>query len=266
MRGLNSRGAGCPVRAHTAALDHSAPVWPAALFGPGGRATIFGYARIRSTRAGAPSAVAHVHSQRVLFVASSPGRRGAACCGSAFGDTKLSDHALVQAVLSGDAASLDQLIERLARVPSMLACLDARTGRRRPPEELADAAQNVLFDVWRKLKDYSGQASLETWVYNFCILELKSSDRRKERGSRFTELGTADEPVQDQLEGLAAVEFEHLHLALEKLPGAQATVIRLKCFEGRTFEDISVQLRIPANTAKTQYYRGLREMRELLKD
>ncbi len=180
--------------------------------------------------------------------------------------TQVSDYDLVQAVLIGDAASLDQLIERLARVPAMLACLDARSGRRRPPEELADATQNVLCDVWRKLKEYSGQASLETWVYNFCILELKSSDRRKERGARFTKLDAKDEPLQEELAGLSALEFEHVHLALERLPAAQAAVIRLKCFEGRTFEDIAVRLGIPANTAKTHYYRGLREMRETLKD
>jgi DNA-directed RNA polymerase specialized sigma24 family protein len=42
-------------------------------------------------------------------------------------------------------------------------------------------------------------------------------------------------------------------------------VIRLKHFEGRTFREIGEVLEIPANTAKTHYYRGLEWLRRRLR-
>ena len=42
-------------------------------------------------------------------------------------------------------------------------------------------------------------------------------------------------------------------------------MIRLKHFQELTFEEISSRLSIPANTAKTKYYRGLEKLRETLR-
>ena len=55
------------------------------------------------------------------------------------------------------------------------------------------------------------------------------------------------------------------HGALERLGGVEAETIRIKHFEGLTFEAVGVRLGIPTNTAKTRYYRGMLRLEKLLR-
>ena len=48
--------------------------------------------------------------------------------------------------------------------------------------ETEDAAQEVLFKVFRNLKQYNSNYSLNTWIYriarNYCIDRIRASDRK----------------------------------------------------------------------------------------
>ena len=57
-------------------------------------------------------------------------------------------------------------------------------------------------------------------------------------------------------------EYERLNELLDRLGPPRSEVIRLKHYEECTFEEIGRALGCSSNTAKTQYYRGLRWLRE----
>jgi RNA polymerase sigma-70 factor (ECF subfamily) len=177
------------------------------------------------------------------------------------------DLALVQRILRGERAVLSSLGERLRCIPRALQLLDQRHGRLLGPEELADLAQDVLVVAWRKLREYEGLSPLEGWAYGICALEYRNALRRGRRLRQEARViasraGPPDEAAHDP----DPWAFEEVHEGLRKIGREQAQVIRLKHFEGQTFEEIGRRLGLSPNTVKTRYYRGLEELRPLLEE
>ncbi len=175
------------------------------------------------------------------------------------------DHALVQRLLRGERVELPLLAARLRCVPRALELLNARAGRPLGPEELADLAQDVLVVAWRKLVQYEGLAPLEGWAWGICVLGYRNAVRRRRRmrqeASALASLGGA---LGDSTRDADPWAFEDVHEGLQRIGREEARVIRLKHFDGLTFEEIARALDISPSTAKARYYRGLEELRPLL--
>lgn len=137
-----------------------------------------------------------------------------------------------------------------------------RLGGALSADEVEDTVQESLFAVWRKLERFEGRASLETWVYRFVHLEVATRLRRKHRRPLLLEEVEAPDP-EVPAPVVRSLEYERLYRSLEVLGPPGADVIRLKHLEALTFEEIGERLGISINTAKTQYYRGLRTLRDL---
>ena len=174
------------------------------------------------------------------------------------------DRILASGAAAGDPEMLELFVQRLSCVPAIVSAINARMGTPLQNEDVNDVAQIALIHLWRKSAAYAGLASLETWAYHFCCLELMNALRRRRSADR---LRVPLEPVENAIEsrcGPAFFEHESLHRGLEELDRSQAAVIRLKFFEELTFDEIAQRLALPANTAKTHLYRGLRRLREIL--
>ncbi len=174
------------------------------------------------------------------------------------------DRALVDASLRGVAAAIEQLAQRLRCVPRILGAWNYRLGRPLDEHDLADLAQDVTVIILQKLDEYAGRAPFEAWAYRICRLELLNGVRRKDRSRRTSELDLKDVPSADDA-GANPFDPQLLHGALERLGGVEAETIRIKHFEGLTFEAVGVRLGIPTNTAKTRYYRGMLRLEKLLR-
>lgn len=153
----------------------------------------------------------------------------------------------------------ERFAERMRCVPRILAALNARMGRPLDEHELADLSQDTTVLVLQKLDQYAAKAPLESWIYRICSLELMNGVRRKHRYRGRTE--RLVESTLESAEAQALEEIEAVHLALERLGGHDADVVRMKHFEGLTFEDLGDRLGISPNTAKTRYYRGLAKLK-----
>jgi len=159
-----------------------------------------------------------------------------------------------------------EFVERMDCVPRILASRNARLGSPVRDQDLPDLVQDTLIVIWRKLPTFQGRASLETWVYRICCLELMNFVRRRRRNQR--EQHHDDELRERESTQLAREQeesFDDIYLALEKVPEQEERVIWLKHFEELTFESIGHYLGLSENTAKTRYYRGLRRMQGLLR-
>ncbi len=166
------------------------------------------------------------------------------------------DWFLVQAALRGDPEAIEQLANRLRCVPRILRGSNARMGRPLDEHDLADLSQDVTVIILEKLDQYAGRAPFEAWVYRICRLELMNGIRRKGRGRASGEIDF--EQIPDAPDHQAeATDAEVVHGLLARLGGVEAEVLRLKHFDGLTFEEIGSRLGISPNTAKTRYYRGM---------
>jgi RNA polymerase sigma-70 factor, ECF subfamily len=173
------------------------------------------------------------------------------------------DHALARAVVKGDPESLAQLAVRLRSVCRILGYLDQRAGGILDDHELADLTQDVVMIVWRKLPEFEGLSTLESWFYGICVLELRNAVRRRMRRRG----AAADEQALEQVVAPEAPpdDNESVHQALKRIGRDEARIIRLKHFEELTFEQIGSLLDVSPNTIKARYYRGLEELRGLLR-
>ncbi|MFH1998629.1 MAG: sigma-70 family RNA polymerase sigma factor, partial [Planctomycetota bacterium] len=115
--------------------------------------------------------------------------------------------------------------------------------------------------VWRKIDRFKGEAPFEGWVYQFCLLEMKSFMRRKiQQDSRREQLDSLDQGRRAHT-GSNPDRYEDIYSGLNEIDAEQSQIIRLKHFNQLTFDEISHRLGVSSNTVKTRYYRGLIRLR-----
>lgn len=175
---------------------------------------------------------------------------------------------LIAAVLKGDAASFEPLIEKYS--PRVFA-----TARRyaRRDSEVEDVVQEVWLKAYQKLAGFRGEAPFEHWLMRLavhtCYDFLRSHQRNRE--SAFSEL---TEPEQDWLDRFvtqpesASENAEAARLLigriLEQLSPAARLVITLLEIEDRSVKDISKLTGWSVPLVKVRAFRARAEMRKLL--
>jgi RNA polymerase sigma-70 factor (ECF subfamily) len=156
---------------------------------------------------------------------------------------------------------MDLLIERLSVIPRFLEAINRRHGKGLSEADLDDLSQDTALRVWRKLDAFGPRATLDNWIYRFCVLEYMNRMRKASRAPR---LSAAREDVpQPASEKSPAIE--QLAACLDELPAVEAEVVELRHFDGLAFHEIGDRLSISVNTAKTRYYRALTRLRAKLR-
>ena len=170
------------------------------------------------------------------------------------------DLELVRAALERRPGAIDLLVDRLGCVRRILGALNVEMARPLNDHDIEDLTQDTLLKILDKIDDFEGRARLETWVYRFCYLELMNRIRRESRRAVVpieVEPEVSMEPGYD-----VAAEVGRIERLIEELGPPRSHVIRLRHFEELPFLDIARILKIPANTARTHYHRGLALLRE----
>jgi RNA polymerase sigma-70 factor (ECF subfamily) len=175
---------------------------------------------------------------------------------------------LIAAVLTGDAASFEPLIERYS--PRVFA-----TARRyaRRESEVEDIVQEVWLKAYQKLKSFRGEAPFEHWLMRLavrtCYDFLRSHQRNRE--SAFSELS---EPEEDWLERFvhnpgtarddAAAARQLVQRVLQHLSPPARLVINLLEIEDRSVKEISRLTGWSVPLVKVRAFRARAEMRKVL--
>jgi RNA polymerase sigma-70 factor, ECF subfamily len=175
---------------------------------------------------------------------------------------------LIAAVLSGDAASFEPLVQKYS--PRVFA-----TARRyaRRESEVEDIAQEVWLKAFSKLKSFRGEAPFEHWLMRMtvrtCYDFLRGHQRNRE--SSFTDLS---EPETDWLDRFAAAPEnapENADAAklligriLEKLSPPARLVITLLEIEDRSVKEIAELTGWSVPLVKVRAFRARGEMRKIL--
>jgi RNA polymerase sigma-70 factor (ECF subfamily) len=175
---------------------------------------------------------------------------------------------LISAVLKGDAASFEPLVQKYS--PRVFA-----TARRyaRRDSEVEDIAQEVWLKAFDKLKSFRGEAPFEHWLMRMtvrtCYDFLRGHQRNRE--SSFTDLS---EPESDWLERFVAAPESANETAdaakmlvervLEKLSPPARLVITLLEIEDRSIKEIAQLTGWSTPLVKVRAFRARAEMRKIL--
>jgi RNA polymerase sigma-70 factor, ECF subfamily len=175
---------------------------------------------------------------------------------------------LIAAVLKGDAASFEPLVQKYS--PRVFAA--ARRYARRE-SEAEDIAQEVWLKAFSKLQSFRGEAPFEHWLMRMtvrtCYDFLRAHQRNRE--SAFSELS---EPETDWLErfvadpGSATEDADAARAligrVLEKLSPSARLVITLLEIEDRSVKEIAELTGWSVALVKVRAFRARGEMRKIL--
>ena len=176
---------------------------------------------------------------------------------------------LISAVLKGDAASFEPLVQKYS--PRVFA-----TARRyaRRESEAEDIAQEVWLKAFDKLKSFRGEAPFEHWLMRMTVRTCYDFLRghRRNHESSFTDLS---ETESDWLERFVAAPESASETAdaaktlvdhvLEKLSPPARLVITLLEIEDRPVKEIAGLTGWSVSLVKVRAFRARAEMRKILK-
>jgi len=175
---------------------------------------------------------------------------------------------LIAAVLKGDAASFEPLVQKYS--PRVFA-----TARRyaRRESEVDDIAQEVWLKAFEKLGSFRGEAPFEHWLMRMtvrtCYDILRGHQRNRE--ATFTDLS---EPENDWLERFAAAPESAgdnedaakllIGRVMEKLSPQARLVITLLEIEDRSVKEIAELTGWSVPLVKVRAFRARAEMKKIL--
>jgi len=175
---------------------------------------------------------------------------------------------LIAAVLCGDSASFEPLVEKYS--PRVFA-----TARRyaRRESEVEDIVQEVWLKAFQKLKSFRGEAPFEHWLMRLAVRTCYDFLRAHKR-NRETTFSELSEPESDWLEKFVRQpegREENVEAAralvtrlLEQLSPPARLIITLLEIEDRTVKDISKLTGWSIPLVKVRAFRARAEMRKLL--
>jgi len=175
---------------------------------------------------------------------------------------------LIAAVLKGDTASFEPLIEKFS--PRVFA-----TARRyaRRDSEVEDIVQEVWLKAFQKLGSFRGEAPFEHWLMRLtvrtCYDFLRGHQRNRE--TAFSELTEPETDWLDRFVNEPESADDHADAArqliervLEKLSPAARLVITLLEIEDRSVKEISQITGWSVSLVKVRAFRARAEMRKIL--
>lgn len=129
-----------------------------------------------------------------------------------------------------------------------------------------DVVQEVFLDLWRRPEAYDPhRGALRSWLCAVARHKAIDHVRRVQRQSAamaiLAEVGLAEDPVEPVMRKELA---DSVRNAIENLPANHRAAIVLAYYQGFTYRQVAVILRIPEGTAKTRLRLGLRRLGQLL--
>lgn len=186
----------------------------------------------------------------------------------------LSDQELVAACLQGRESAYALLVERYTPRLHRIAVRICKH-----PQDAEDAVQEALLQAVRDLKTWKPNAPLEAWLVTITVRTAQKVDQRSHRvASRSDSL---DSPLPDgntrELRDASAASdpaaaagradlTSRLAAAIADLPDKYRAAVTLRFQEGLSPKEIAAHLNIPERTVRTHLLRGLRALREQIKE
>lgn len=175
-------------------------------------------------------------------------------------DLRLEERALVERMLAGDEAAMEEFADEY--FPGLYRFALARLGG---DTELArEVVQTTVCKALGKLETFRGEAPLLGWLCACCRNEIRMGFRKKQRQPRVVELEEDLASDRDLPEGALArkEEVRHVHAVLDLLPPRYAHALEWKYVERISVKEIAERLRMGAKAAESLLTRARQAFRE----
>ncbi len=172
------------------------------------------------------------------------------------------DQELVQRVQAGDKKAFDLLVMKYQqRIVHVI------TGFVHDPVEAMDVAQEAFIKAYRAIPNFRGDSAFYTWLYRIAINTAKNYLTAAARRPPQMDVDASeatnyfDAPELKEFETpentLMRDELENtIHEAISDLPEDTATAIRLREFEGMSYEEIAQAMDCPIGTVRSRIFRA----------
>ena len=172
------------------------------------------------------------------------------------------DQELVQRVQAGDKNAFDVLIIKYQQ-----RIINVITGFVHDPVEAQDVAQEAFVKAYRAIPNFRGDSAFYTWLYPIAINTSKNHLAARARRPPTSDVDAADAtnvydaPELKEFEtpesNLVSDELEQaIHQAIDELQEDTATAIKLREFEGMSYEEISEAMECPIGTVRSRIFRA----------
>lgn len=172
--------------------------------------------------------------------------------------TENEDHELVDRCLKGESNAFEFLVEKYQGPIYNVALRMVRD-----TADAEDVAQTAFVKAYEKLSSFDPTYKFFSWLYRIAVNEALSFLDHRNRFDRLQE-DTA-EPAED---GHANSDDEErdrsVQAALTELKPDHRSVVVLKHFEGRTYEEIAEILNVPVKRVKSRLFAARMTLRRIL--
>jgi RNA polymerase sigma-70 factor (ECF subfamily) len=186
----------------------------------------------------------------------------------------MDDDTLLERLRSGDSHAYLEITERFAPQIYRLAY-----GITQDSMEAQDTTQDVLLTIFRRIEDFQGRSSIQTWIYRIAV--NASLDRVRARQRRHETLSieeylpsfTADGMHAEEIVDWSELPLDHLlnHEAQQKLqesidslPEDLKVVLVMKDVEGFHLKEIVEILELSLPAVKSRLHRARLALRGML--
>jgi len=136
-----------------------------------------------------------------------------------------------------------------------------------------DVVQQIFINVFKSLKVFKGNASLDTWVYRIgskvCTDQLRKKYRKRQIAVVGQEYSEYENSLPDNTTPLSRLENNELHEVLTEamnlLSIEKRMVLVLYEMEDKNVEDIACIMNIPVGTVKSRLFHGRNDLKKHLK-
>jgi RNA polymerase sigma-70 factor (ECF subfamily) len=133
--------------------------------------------------------------------------------------------------------------------------------------EVMDVTQETFIKAYRALPNFRSESAFYTWLYRIAVNTSKNHLTSRSRRPPATDVDAMDAtnfydaPELKEFEtpesNLISDELEQeIHQAIDDLPEDTATAIRLREFEGLSYEEISQAMDCPIGTVRSRIFRA----------
>ena len=179
-------------------------------------------------------------------------------------DTVNEEHlpGLMVAYQQGDRQAFEELYRTLS--PRLLRYLMVLT---RSASRAEDLVQETFLQVHRSRRTYIPGRPVVPWAFAIArhvyLMEMRKRARAQSQEVPFANDAVPEIPVPPDAEGLA--DRDTLQRALRRLTADQVEALVLHHVWGFTFAEIGATLGVQAVTAKVRAFRGMKQLKELLR-
>ena len=132
--------------------------------------------------------------------------------------------------------------------------------------EAEDVLQEGFIKVFRYLKDYRSEGSLEGWIRRTMVNTAINFYKKKTKYQKEISLDQTEPISNEEESAIDKLSAKELLDMIRELPDGYRMVFNLNVIEGYTHKEIGVMLNISENTSKSQLSRARGVLQEKLKN